>query len=54
MRCRLEESGPDAPADFINPCLEQGIDEQEAILFAAEAAERINRAVRLDCWVFDG
>ena len=52
IRCRLDESGPGAPADF-NPCFEQGVDEQEALLFAAEAEERMNRAVRLDCGSFD-
>ena len=53
IRCRLDESGSDAPADFINPCFEEGVDEQATRPFAAEAEERINRAVRLDCWSFD-
>ena len=43
----------DAPADFINPCFEEGVDEQAARFFAAEAEDRINRAVRLDCGSFD-
>ena len=53
IRCRLEDSGPDAAGDLIDPCFEQGVDGQDALLFAVEAEERINRAVRLDCWAFD-
>ena len=53
IRCRLEESSPDAAIDFIDPCFEQEPDGKAALLFAAEAEERINRAVRLDCWEFD-
>jgi hypothetical protein len=53
IRCRLEESGPDATAAITDPSFEPGVDGPEAFLFAAEAQERINRAVRLDCWEFD-
>ena len=54
IHCCLGESGPDAAADFTDLCFEPDMDGQVAFLFAAEAEERINRAVRLDCWMSDG
>jgi hypothetical protein len=53
MRCRLEASGSHEAVDFIDPCFEPQMDCQDALLFAAEAEEKINRAVRLDCGSFD-
>ena len=53
IRCRLEESGSNEAVDFIDPCFETEVDCQDALPFAAEAEERINRAVRLDCWSLD-
>jgi len=53
IRSRQEESGPNEAVDLIDPCFEPEMDCQNALLFAAEAEKRINRAVRLDCWAFD-
>ena len=53
IRCGLEESSPEVAAACSDHCLDPGVDRQDALLFALEAEERINRAVRLDCWAFD-
>ena len=53
IRYGLEESSPEAAAACFDQCLDPGVDRQDALLFAVEAEERINRAVRLDCGAFD-
>ena len=53
IRYGLEESSPEAAAACCDHCPDPGVDRQDALLFALEAEERINRAVRLDCWAFD-
>ena len=53
IRYGLEESTPEDAAACCDHCLDPEVDRQDALLFAVEAEERINRAVRFDCWEFD-
>ncbi len=53
IRYGLEEPTPEAVAACCDHCLDPGVGRQDALFFAVEAEERINRAVRLDCGAFD-